>query len=1289
MNISTIRFFRSLISMLLAVCMVLGMVPAAVFAAEGDMVKYVSLGDSMSNGYGMEGYEYEYHVGDAAMTECTDLNCTQEHEVFHWSNGFLQEVPGTYPVLVAEHYGWDLTQMAMSAMRVEDLHWTLEADYTDAAAMAVAKGDWNQDAWNAAFSNGDYITWDSFTTGRFTNVYPGSTVEEVVRLYQENVAQADVISLAIGNSNFGVFLLNQITDALGMNGEVEPATWMDVENALRALDESTRAIVVQAVNTLKDVAGNSGLPEEVAEPILNATAYTMVSFLVNYRGALDAIIALNPDVEIMLIGMMNTLSDVTLEYEDISFDFGDYIQIAVEVVNGYIAGIASTMQKTGAYADATLYFMEANDVDVLSKSFPEGIKTSVTMRERFVSDIVGTSDDPGLFWSILDGIVGNIREGAEIQFITLEDIEGYEQFSSTEQVGYAGGYMEGVKCGTDMAMSIELYLAFEDALLHSCEYNSYNVEGMLGMADLQNSGVFQPVIDNYVANIGPNSDTQFDNAVAAIAAYANVSEDLIRMAYEYGEAFDGLIGNIMGGFSITRAVDSMAMLLALRDTMCHALEADASVFGLLGLYSRTILGNSMASHPSKAGHAKLYDSFVSSYGSYTAEDHTMLIIDQLMDLLVEYGPVAIKEFYKYADEEGYTSAAYALDDDSLYVAIGDGSAVSQSYVDYVARDLPVSFRNLSAKGSIEDAYDILASNKELIAQADLITVGYGNNTFSQEAVNRLGACLSGGDPGEYDWTVYVGEEGVSYVENALAEIEAMLSEQGMGDPNPMFGGYSMAKIMTLAVEAYAYAAVAYACNLPEVVNAIRDINEEAVVVVVGMNNPFRGTILTMDDVSLNLGDYVEYLVKGANMHGVVYAVRTGNCIYVAAPEAETDTCNLNQAVIGFVMNYMNERNYSGNPTQEGHAYIAQQILNALTIVCEHEWGEWVCEKEATCTEEGSMVRVCIKCGEEERKATPYSHDFKDGVCEDCGATQSDLYRLKGSNRYLTGIAIADEVKEVLGVEQFQTVIVAFGEKFPDALTGSYLASKFDAPILLTDKSVDADVISYISSNVTSGGKVYILGGTAAVTQSFEDSVRAKGYDVERLKGKNRYETNLEILKEAGVDSNTEILIATGSNYADSLSASATGLPMLLVDKELTAEQVEFLEGTSKRFAILGGTAAVSEDIENALKEMGEVTRVKGKNRYETSVVIAQRYFNAPAAAVLAYGEAFPDGLCGGPLAVAVGAPLILANNNALAAADGYVEGISYGYVTGGTGRLTDDTVRKIFDADPACVIVVK
>ena len=294
--------------------------------------------------------------------------------------------------------------------------------------------------------------------------------------------------------------------------------------------------------------------------------------------------------------------------------------------------------------------------------------------------------------------------------------------------------------------------------------------------------------------------------------------------------------------------------------------------------------------------------------------------------------------------------------------------------------------------------------------------------------------------------------------------------------------------------------------------------------------------------------------------------------------------------------------------------------------------------------------------------------------------RQNVIRLSGKNRYDTAFAVADQLKEKLGGTQFSTVVVAYGRNFPDALTGSYLAAVKNAPILLTEKSADNKVLTYIEENLASGGKIYILGGTAAVTQEFEDGAKALGFQVERLKGKDRYLTNLEILNAAGVTADQKILIATGENYADSLSASATGLPMLLVrGKTLSESQKAFLANTSKNFVILGGTGAVSEEIEAELAAIGTVERVKGKTRYETSVEIAKFFFSAPGSAVLAYAQDFPDGLCAGPLAIAMKAPLILTTNANLAAADAYIENISSGVVTGGTARISDEAVREIFE----------
>ena len=323
--------------------------------------------------------------------------------------------------------------------------------------------------------------------------------------------------------------------------------------------------------------------------------------------------------------------------------------------------------------------------------------------------------------------------------------------------------------------------------------------------------------------------------------------------------------------------------------------------------------------------------------------------------------------------------------------------------------------------------------------------------------------------------------------------------------------------------------------------------------------------------------------------------------------------------------------------------------------------------------------------------------YVDGVCSKCG--DCTVKRISGDNRVATALAVATELKAALGVNKFDAIIIAAGgtskdtKKFADALSGSYLASIKNAPILLyTSGNLAEENLAFIKDNLSKNGIIYLLGGEAAVPA--EVSAALSGYTVKRLKGNDRYETNRAILNEAGLDNAKEILIATGDNFADCLSASATGLPIMLVkgsNTELNAQQIEFLNGLKgKKFTILGGTAAVSAELEAAIEAVigAEVERIQGAKREETSTLIAKKYFADADFALVAYSKNYPDGLAGGVLANALGAPLLLTNagNESYAKAYNEESGIEGGYILGGTAVITDETAKIVFGLADHAVI---
>ncbi|MBQ7246986.1 MAG: cell wall-binding repeat-containing protein [Lachnospiraceae bacterium] len=293
-------------------------------------------------------------------------------------------------------------------------------------------------------------------------------------------------------------------------------------------------------------------------------------------------------------------------------------------------------------------------------------------------------------------------------------------------------------------------------------------------------------------------------------------------------------------------------------------------------------------------------------------------------------------------------------------------------------------------------------------------------------------------------------------------------------------------------------------------------------------------------------------------------------------------------------------------------------------------------------------------------------------------------RIYGKSRYDTSLEIAKKLQEIRGGGKFDAVVVAGGDTFADALAGSSLAIKKGAPILLVGKTGNGVVnaAEFIRENLAEGGNVYILGGNGVVPELVEESLA--GISVSRLSGRNRFVTNMKILEEIGVDDGDELIVVAGENFADALSASSLGLPIMLVSRMgLADDQREFLEDHSfGAIHILGGTAAVTSDTEAQIREAAgetDVNRISGKSRYETSVKVAERFIQTPACVTLATGTNYPDGLAGGPLAHELGVPLLLAGPGGTSAASGYKteKDVDHFIVFGGTGALSDEVLVDI------------
>lgn len=346
------------------------------------------------------------------------------------------------------------------------------------------------------------------------------------------------------------------------------------------------------------------------------------------------------------------------------------------------------------------------------------------------------------------------------------------------------------------------------------------------------------------------------------------------------------------------------------------------------------------------------------------------------------------------------------------------------------------------------------------------------------------------------------------------------------------------------------------------------------------------------------------------------------------------------------------------------------------------------------------------------------------------STNADtLFRVAGANRFGTAVATSRMEWSDAGStthdgrQPARAVVLTRSDTFADALAGAPLATEKQGPLLLTPVgSLNPETASEIKRVFgRTGGTVYILGGTDAISASVETAVQKLGgpgapYGTVRLQGKNRYATAVAIAKAINPQPNF-IFVTTGLNFPDALAAGAAagslnspgvvGEPhnaavvLLSADYALPAETKAFIDNNQANqvHAELWGIGAQGG---GALANRYFERELFGANRYETADAVAATFFSGTAergfvgATVtgIATGTNWPDALAGGALMGTLDGPLLLSQPAGvipetatfLSAESG---AYSQALVFGSADVVSDDTINRVGTAIGGVVRVNK
>ena len=322
-------------------------------------VNFVSIGDSMTNGYGL--FEY-YPVSQVTNTDILtyselefgklgeELRNDKYDENVDYSStyGFNVQVPDTYTGLFASYLeeqnpdkevNW--APMAISGLTPESfLYIMTNGEYI---GTPETDNEWNplveyivETGEREKIDNDGSRAWIALE-GRRKQMADGDRETVIPRLrekYIENIAEADIVSINLGSYNYSIMVGHRLLN--GDTWEKDVLGRGTVDYILRNHPEALQYYKTLDV-MLKNYLSSNGITlTPTLEKILDLLVSTTLSQMLAFDESVKEIKKINPNAQIVVHGIYNILQDYQVCLEDgTMIEVGDLFSVVQDAANMY------------------------------------------------------------------------------------------------------------------------------------------------------------------------------------------------------------------------------------------------------------------------------------------------------------------------------------------------------------------------------------------------------------------------------------------------------------------------------------------------------------------------------------------------------------------------------------------------------------------------------------------------------------------------------------------------------------------------------------------------------------------------------------------------------------------------------------------------------------------------------------------------------------------------------------------------------------------------------------------
>lgn len=185
--------------------------------------------------------------------------------------------------------------------------------------------------------------------------------------------------------------------------------------------------------------------------------------------------------------------------------------------------------------------------------------------------------------------------------------------------------------------------------------------------------------------------------------------------------------------------------------------------------------------------------------------------------------------------------------------------------------------------------------------------------------------------------------------------------------------------------------------------------------------------------------------------------------------------------------------------------------------------------------------------------------------------------------------------------------------------------------------------SYGNATITHAGHII---GTIPVVPSYTQSPRIGGATNDNVS------LSVAVAKNGWPNGARNVILARDDDFADAMSAvplsKMIDAPILMTDSQKLDDRTltEIQNIGAVNIYIVGGTPAISQSIEDQLKEHYMVNRIAGSQRYDTAVEVSKYVgIDASHTVYIANGYAIPDAIAASAFAAEQGSPILLTDKD--------------------------------------------